>query len=134
MSEPRVSRRSPFLVALATLLLLECALLTATAVYLVIELLIAVPDSYATAIAVLVLVLLAAVWLAVMAVHALRGRYWIRGAAVTWQALQIAIGIGSFQGPLARPDIAWLLIIPAVVVLVLLFTPPVVEATKRREN
>jgi Gpi18-like mannosyltransferase len=122
------------LVALATLLLLECALLTAAAVYLVIELLIAVPGSYATAIAVLVLVVLAAVWLAVMAVHTLRGRYWIRGAAVTWQALQIAIGIGSFQGLFARPDIGWLLIIPAVIVIVLLFTPPVVEATKRRDG
>jgi hypothetical protein len=116
------------------IIFLECALLAAAAVYLVVELLIAVPDSYATAIAVLILVLLAAVWLAVMAVHTLRGRYWIRGAAVTWQALQIAIGIGSFQGLFARPDVGWLLIIPAVIVIVLLFTPPVVEATKRREG
>ncbi|MCU1586500.1 MAG: hypothetical protein JWM49_3056 [Microbacteriaceae bacterium] len=134
MSEPRVSRRPPLLVALATFLFLECALLAAAASYLVIELLIAVPASYATAIAVLILVLLAAIWLAVMAVHTLRGRYWIRGAAVTWQALQIAIGIGSFQGLFARPDVGWLLIIPAVIVIVLLFTPPVLEATKRREG
>ena len=134
MSEPRVSRHPRLLVLLAVLLFLECALLGVAAIYLVIEILVARPDSYASAIAILVLVILAAIWLGVMAVHTLRGRSWIRGGAVTWQILQIAVGIGSFQGFFARPDVGWLLIIPAILVLGLLFTPSVVEATRRREG
>jgi hypothetical protein len=131
MNEPRVASRPPLLVLLAALLFLECALLTAAAVFVLVELLVAPADSVASAIALLILALIAALWLGVIAVNTLRGRSWIRGAAVTWQLLQIAIGIGSFQGLFARPDIGWLLVIPAIVVLVLLFTPPVVAATKR---
>jgi hypothetical protein len=47
--------------------------------------------------------------------------------------LQIAVAIGCFQGLFARPDIGWALLVPAVLALVLLFTPPVVAATARRE-
>lgn len=134
MSEPRVSRRPALLVLLAALLALECAALVAASCYLVVELLVARPDSFASAVAILVLVVLAAVWLGVMAAHTLRGRSWIRGGAITWQVMQIAIGIGSFQGAFSRPDIGWWLIVPALLVIVLLFTPPVVEATRRRDE
>jgi hypothetical protein len=119
---------------LAALLFLECALLVAATVYLVIGLLVARPDSYASAVAILILTALAAIWLGTMAVHALLGRPWIRGAAVVWQVLQIAIAIGSFQGLFARPDVGWLLIAPAILVLVLLFTPSVIAVTKRPEG
>ena len=128
-------RRPGLLVLLAAIILLECAMLAAATVYLVIELLTARPDSYASVIAILILTALAAVWLAVMGVHTLRGRSWIRGGAVVWQVLQIAVGIGSFQGGLfARPDLGWWLIVPAAVVLVLLFTPSVIAATRRSEE
>lgn len=134
MSEQRVSRHPRLVLLLVVMLALECGALVAAACYLVVELLVARPDSFASAVALLVLVLLAAVWLGIMAVHTLRGRSWTRGGAITWQVLQIAVGIGSFQGAFARPDIGWLLIIPALLVLVLLFTPPVVEATRRRDS
>ena len=134
MSEPRVSRRPPLLVLLAALIFLECALLSAATVYLVVELLVAIPASYATAIAILLLAALGAVWLGVMAVHTVLARPWIRGAAVVWQVLQIAIAIGSFQGGFARPDLGWLLISPAVAVLFLLFMPSVLAATRRPEG
>ncbi len=134
MSAQRVLRRPPLLVVLAALLFLECALLVAATVYLVIEILIARPDSYASAIAILVLTAMAAIWLGTMAVHALLGRPWIRGAAVVWQVLQIALAVGSFQGLFARPDLGWFLIAPAVLVLVLLFTPSVIAATRRPEG
>jgi hypothetical protein len=126
-------RRHPLLLTLAALLFVECALLVAAAVFLVLELLVATPDSYPSAIALTGLTVIAAVWLALIAVNTLRGRSWIRGAAVVWQVLQIALGIGSFQGLFARPDVGWLLIVPAVAVLVLLFTRPVIAATVRRE-
>ena len=134
MSEPRVSRRPALLVLLAALIALECVALVAVACYLVVELLVARPDSVATAIALLLLDLLAAVWVGTMAVHALRGRSWIRSGAITWQILQIAIGIGSFQAPFSRPDIGWLLIVPAAAVIILLFTPPVIAATRRHDE
>jgi hypothetical protein len=134
VSAQRVLRRPLLLVGLAALLFLECALLVVTTVYLVIEILIARPDSYASAVAILVLTAVAAVWLGTMAVHTLVRRPWIRGAAVVWQVLQIAIGIGSFQGMFARADLGWFLIAPAVLVLVLLFTPSVIGATKRPEG
>jgi hypothetical protein len=133
MSEPRVSRRPVPLLVLVLLLALECVALIAVAVYLVVELLVARPDSVATAISLLLLDLLAALWLGTMAVHTLRGRSWVRGGAFTWQILQIAIGIGSFQAPYSRPDIGWLLIVPAAAVIILLFTSPVIAATRRRD-
>lgn len=125
----------PFLLlVLSGLLFLECALLTAASVYLLIELLTARPDSYASAIAILVLTVAAAVWLGVTARATLRGRPWVRGAATVWQLLQIAVALGSFQGLFARADIGWFLLVPAIVALVLLFTPSVVAATTRPER
>ena len=134
MSTPRVSRRPALLLLLVVLLALECAALVAVACYLVVELLVARPDPAATAIALLLLDLLAAVWLGTMAVHTLRRRTWIRSGAITWQILQIAVGIGSFQAPFSRPDIGWLLIVPAVAVIVVLFSPSVIRATRRQDE
>ena len=126
--------RKPFLLVLLVILLFaECLLLGGVAVYLIVELLIDVPQSYPSAVAILLLALLAAVWVAVITVATLRGQSWIRGAAFVWQILQLSIGVGSFQGLFARPDIGWLLVAPAIAVIILLFTPPVLAATARRE-
>lgn len=131
MSEPRTSGRPASLVALSALLFLESAALVVAAVVLILELLTQRPDSVVTAVALIVLVALGAVFLAVVAVHALRGRYWIRGATMTWQILQILVAISSFQGVFGRADIGWALLIPAVLVIILLFTPGVRAATRR---
>jgi hypothetical protein len=45
--------------------------------------------------------------------------------------LQVAVAIGCFQGYFARPDIGWVLLVPAVVAVGLLFTPPVMAVTTR---
>ncbi len=134
MSEPRVSRRPASLLLLVGLLGAESAALVAVACFLVVEILVARPDSVATAIALLVLDILAAAWVGLMAAHALRGKSWIRSGAITWQVLQIAVGLGSFQPPYSRPDIGWLVIVPAAVVIILLFTRSVVAATRRAED
>ncbi|MGV8877318.1 MAG: hypothetical protein ACOH1K_07390 [Rhodoglobus sp.] len=127
-------RRHPQLIALACIIFLESALLFAALGYLIFELGSQQPQSYASAIALTVLTALAAVGVAVIAVGVLRRQSWVRGAAVVWQVLQISVAIGSFQGVFARPDIGWLLLIPAIVVLGLLFTKPVLAATARREG
>ena len=120
-------------VALAVIVAAECVLMAVASAYLISELLTATPTSFASAIALTALCIGATVWLALIVVHVLRGSPWVRGATVVWQVLQIAVAVGAFQGFFARPDIGWLLLVPAIVVLVLLFTPPVVAATSRRD-
>lgn len=120
------------MVALAVLIFAQCALLVVATGYLVIELFVATPDSYASGVALAVLSAIAAVWLAIIGVNVLRGSPWVRGATIVVQALQIAVGIGAFQGAFARPDLGWLLLIPALAAIALLFTSPVLAATVRR--
>lgn len=132
--EEKSSRRHPYLVVLALIILLESTLLFAVLGYLLFELSSETPQSYPSAIALSVLTAFAAIWVAVIGVNVLRRQSWIRGAVVVWQVLQISVAIGSFQGVFARPDIGWLLLLPALTVLVLLFTKPVLAATVRREG
>ena len=126
--------RHPLLVVLAVIVFAEAALLTVAAVWLIFELLVDEPSSIASALALTALVILAAVWLSIVAGNTLRGAPWVRGAIVVWQVLQIAIAVGCFQGLFARPDIGWALLLPALIALVLLFTKPVLAATTRRDE
>jgi hypothetical protein len=84
-----------------------------------------------SAIALVVLAALATLWLAAMFVGTLQRQPWIRGAVFTWQLLQLAIAAGSFQDGVGRHDIGWLLLVPAVVAIAILFTPSVMNATRR---
>ncbi len=68
------------------------------------------------------LVVVAALLLAV-AVGTLRMRPWSRTAGMVWQALQLLVGLYAFQGDGAQPGLGAVAIVPAVVVIVLLFTP-----------
>lgn len=135
VSEPRATgRRHPSVLALIALVGAECALLTAATIYLVFEIITAPASSILSAVALTVLTAIAAIWLLVIAVNISRGRAWTRGATVVWQVLQIAVAIGSFQGLFARPDIGWLLLIPSLVVLGLVFSKPVSAAISRRDD
>lgn len=120
-------------VALVVLLALESAGLVAATVFLVFELLVAPTDSFVSAIALTVCVAIAAVWVSAIAVGTWRGQSWIRGASIVVQVLLAAIAIGSFQGILPRPDIGWILLLPAIGVVALLFSRPV-QRWLRREN
>ncbi len=126
--------RPPQLIALLAVLVFDALLIAAGLAYLVVELLVERPDSLATAIAITVTVALALLGAVLVIVHLARGRAWARSGALVWQALQIALALGSFQGLFARYDIGWLLLAPALAAIVLLFLPPVVAATGRRED
>ncbi len=126
-----VHRRPPLLVALAVLLFLEALLVAGAAVWLLVELLTVTPESFTTAVAILVLVVIAAIWVVATAIGALRAQNWTRASAVTIQILQIAVAVGSFQGLYARPDLGWALLVPALVGIVLAVSPQVVKATTR---
>lgn len=119
--------------ALSGILFVETAVLAAVTAFLILELFVATPDSYVSAVALAILAVLSTVWLAFIALHTLRGRTWVRSAAVVWQVLFIAVAVGSLQGLTPRADIAWLLFLPAIAVLVLLFTKPVIAATTDRD-
>lgn len=135
VSEPRATgRRHPFVLALIALVGAECALLAVATIYLVIEIITAPASSVVSAVALTALTAIAAVWLFVITVNIARGRAWTRGATVVWQVLQIAVAIGSFQGLFARPDIGWLLLVPSLVVLGLLFSKPVTAAISGRDG
>ena len=125
------SRRPILLIALSMVIAAEAALATGVTVWLIVELLTATPDSFASAVVILLLAagLACALW--AMVVGLLRRQSWVRGAALTWQLLQIAIAIGCFQGVFAVPSLWWALLAPAVVAILLLLSPPVVAATRR---
>lgn len=124
-SGPSNGPRSGGVVALVGILALETAALIAATVFLVFEILVAEPQSMVSAIALTVVVALAAVWVAAITLGAWRGRSWTRGASIVVQVLLISMALGSFQGILPRPDIGWMLLLPAIAVFVLLFTAPV---------
>ncbi|GIT81068.1 hypothetical protein LLS1_27370 [Leifsonia sp. LS1] len=128
---PDSNSRPPALIALAVILFLEAALVTGLAGWLLVELLTVTPESFATAIAIFILTLLGAIWVIVTAAGILRKRGWARASTVTIQILQIAVAVGCFQGLVARPDLGWALLIPALVAGVLALTPSVVRATVR---
>ncbi|WP_240034652.1 hypothetical protein [Glaciihabitans arcticus] len=111
--------------ALVVVLALEFVALVGITVFLVFELLVAAPESYASAIALTVVVALAALWLGAIVVGAWRGGSWTRGASIVVQVLLVSVALGSFQGFLPRPDIGWILLLPAIAVFVLLFRSPV---------
>jgi hypothetical protein len=128
------TRRPAALLLLTALLSLEAAVLWAVTAWQVFELLTDRPASFASAVAILVILVIAALWVTAMALGVLRRRSWIRGAAVTWQLVQLAVGVGMFQGADARPDLGWALVVPSVVVIALLFTPGVVATMVKRSQ
>lgn len=119
------TRRSPLVTVLVVLLAAQTVFIVGATVYLVVELLLAEAQFPPTAIALTVLVLLAAVWLVAMTRGVWRGRAWTRGSVLVYQFLQLAIGVGSIQGFVPRPDIGWWVIMTAVLGLVLVLSTPV---------
>ncbi|UTT61682.1 hypothetical protein [Microcella humidisoli] len=127
------TRRSPLVTLLVILLAGQTALIVGITGFLVIELLLAEAQFPPTAIALIVLVLLVAVWLVAMTVGVHRGRAWTRGSVLTYQFLQLAIGVGSVQGFIPRPDIGWWVIATAVLGLVLILSTPVTRYLDARD-
>jgi len=122
------------LVVVSVILTLEAAALAAVVVWLVIDLMALAPSSYATAIALLVLVVIAAVWVGAVAAASFRRAPWSRASAIVWQVLQVSVAVGAFQGLFARPDVGWLLLVPAITVIGLLLWPPVRVAYSRPDD
>jgi hypothetical protein len=127
-------RRPALFWVLIAQLAAEFLLVLGVAITLLLELLVDTPTSYASAIALTVLAVVAVVWLGAIIVGMLRGQAWTRGAAIVWQVLQFAVGAGSVTGSFASPAIGWPLIAAALVTFVLLFTRPVLDALATRSD
>ena len=119
---------------LAATLLFESAVFAVGASYFVVQIVVSPADSRVSAIGVVVLAIIGCAALATIAIATLRGRAWIRGAAITVQILQLIVAVGDFQNSVGRADIGLLLGIPAILALILLFTRSVMAATTNRER
>ena len=122
------------LVIVNTVLVLEAIALVAVFVWLLVDLVALRPSSYATAIALTVLVAVGAAWVGATAIASIRRAPWSRAAAIVWQILQISIAVGAFQGLFARADIGWALLVPAITVIGLLLWRPVRLAYSRPDD
>lgn len=132
--EPATGGVRAALVTVTALLFAEAAALIGVLVWLVVDLLVLRPSSFATAIALIVLVAIGAAWVSAIAVASVRRAPWSRAAAIVWQVLQLSVAVGAFQGLFARPDLGWVLLVPAVTIAGLLLWPPVRVAYSRPED
>ena len=128
------SRRHALVIALVVILALEAVVLAAATIYFVIELLTTKPASVASALTITAIIALATIWVGFIVAGVLRGQAWTRAAVVVVQVLFAAVAIGSFQGPDPQIALGVALLIPALVVLVLLFSKPVLAATAGRSD
>lgn len=117
--------RPGVVLALCALLAVEFLLVAGYAVFLVVELLVATPDSLGSAVALTALAVVCAVWLGAILVGMWRGRAWSRGGGVVWQILQFAVGVGALQGAFAQPVWGWPLTAAAIAGVLLLLSAPV---------
>jgi hypothetical protein len=117
------------LYVLAALIFLEGVALAAGTIYLVVEIFVGDPRSVTTAIAYAVTAAIVALLVLIVARAALRGRPWIRGATVCIAVLQLLVAYSILITK--EPTLGWVLAVPAVLLLVLLFTRPVLRATAR---
>jgi uncharacterized membrane protein YhaH (DUF805 family) len=117
------------LYVLAALILLEGAALAAATIYLVVEIFVGDPRSVSTAIAYAVTAAVITALVLVVAWAALRARPWIRGATVCIAVLQLLVAYSILITK--EPTLGWVLAVPAIVLLILLFTRPVLRATAR---
>jgi hypothetical protein len=124
-------RRPPLVWVLAALLTLEFLLVAALAVLAIVSVAQGGSGGLASGIALAAIIVLAAIWLAAMVVGLLRGQSWVRAAGIVWQVIQIAVGVGILG---SQPAIGIPLLVAAVLAFILLFTPSVVAATRRRDD
>jgi hypothetical protein len=125
---------SPALWLLVAILFAEAVAMVVVVVVLIIDILTLPAASLGSAIALTVLVAIAAGFVSAVAIGAFRRQGWVRGGALIWQLVQLAIAIGAFQGTFAQPAIGWALLVPSVTVIVLLFTKSVMAAITRRNG
>lgn len=82
-------------------------------------------------IAYVICLVIGCLWLGAGAIGAWLGRTWSRGLIITWQLIQLAVGIGAMQGLLAGPLVGVVLLVLGLAGIVLVLTPAVSRALGR---
>lgn len=124
--------RSPWQLRTAgTLLALEGLGALALAVWALVEA-VTGGGAIASTIALAVICAGSGTWILLAARRLRRGRSWARAAGVFVQLVLIAIAAGSLGGPESSLPAFIALLVPALLTGVLLFTRPVIEATRER--
>ncbi len=113
------------------LILLETAALAAGTIYLGIEIFIGDPSDLGSAVAYTVTALIFTVLVGVVAAAVLRGRPWVRGASIFIAILQLLLAYSILVSGQSDAFVGWILLVPSVALIVLVFTPPVLRATAR---
>jgi hypothetical protein len=122
--------REPILLyVLAALILLEGAALAIATIYLVVQIFTAPSSSIASAVAYAATTAIAAALVLFVGRSTLRARPWIRGATVCIAVLQLLVAYSIIITN--TPTLGWVLVVPAVAMLALLFSRPVMRATAR---
>ena len=100
---------------------LQAAALAAISVLLLWATVTQTSDSLSSAIALDLIVLIFAIAMIIVAIGVIQGKPAARSGAFVWQVLQMALGLASNDGSVfSRPDIASILLIPAVVAIALI--------------
>ena len=81
------------------------------------------------AVSVVVFFFLVAVWLFFSASKLIVGRRWARNAVLFWQFMQIAVSSAAFDAHFGNLPVGLAGVIPAVLIVGLLFTPKVIKLT-----
>lgn len=123
------AKRPIAIIVIAGIVVLEALALLAVAGWFVYGLLTQTPTSFGGAVFQLVLLVLLAGWLLAVGHFLFRGYRWTRAAALVWQLFIIVIAVPTISGGLVGPGLA--LLLPAAVVMLLIFTRPVTEFLTR---
>lgn len=119
--EPSHKHRPPSVLLISALLVLEAAAVLFYGVTYAVQLGDAGALGMGARLFMLVLIFAAGAWQLLVAHYFFRGRAWTRAAALFWQVFQIILAFPYFQTGDAL--MAWLWLIPAAAVMVLLFDP-----------
>lgn len=133
---PYVNRVTPLgrrlLTMLRVVLAIEVVATAGAVAFLAVEQFVEVPTSRTSSLALLGLAIIALALIVALAVGAFQRAPWVRGAAVTWQVLQLAAGWTMLQGDLATA-IGWGLTVLSVVGFVCAVHPATRSALRPRE-
>lgn len=127
------AKRPTTVIVLAGVLFLEAATLAAATVFLVAETIAQEAEFLASSLALAGLALLGTVLLALVAASTLRMRSWVRGAAITWQIMQLAVAWVFLQGDIAVWA-GWVLVVVSLLGIVAAVHPATGRALRRDDD
>lgn len=88
----------------------------------------------ADGIAFVIALVIGCLWVGAAAVGVFLGRSWSRGLTITWQLIQLAIGVGAIEGLLGGPLVGIVLLVLGLLGFVLVLAPGVTRSLRRAER